>query len=477
METSPKPRPSLGDITSVRPAVTRPIAATKPSAEPTFTYNPRTRNRRRRSYKKRIGAAIAIIILVTIGYFAVKLAFATHKIITRNTTGSAPGLLGDLDVNQLKGEGEGRVNILLLGIGDVGHPGADLSDTMMVISIDPKTKDVAMLSVPRDLWVKIPGYGQAKINAADAYGDMYNYPGGGPALAKQVVSNVLGIPIHYFIRADFSGLKKAVDDLGGINVMVDQPLYDPYYPDDSCDGCRNIVFSLKAGLQHMSGLTALRYSRSRETTSDFDRAARQQKVLVAMREKALSTQTLTNPAKVNALIDDLGDHVKTDLQIWEINKVISLVKDVDKNKITNKVLDTTPAGLLVFGEVNGASVEFPAAGQFNYTAIQNLAHSIFADGYIKTEAAGIEVQNGTSRASLATTVGDLLKTYGYNVVDVADADKHTYSTTIIYDYSGGKKPYTLKYLENRFGVTATSATRPAGTTADIRVIIGSDYRG
>src|SRR5207244_10638311 len=124
------------------------------------------------------------------------------------STGGAPALAkAVLDPTQLKGEGNGRVNILLLGVGGAGHDGPNLSDTIMVVSIDPKTKDVAMLSIPRDLYVKIPGHGYGKINAANVYG--------GPTLAARTVANVIGVPIHYYAVIDFSGFKQAVDSVGG----------------------------------------------------------------------------------------------------------------------------------------------------------------------------------------------------------------------------------------------------------------------
>src|SRR5664279_3282734 len=150
------------------------------------------------------------------------------KHIIGKSSGGAPGLLGTVDLTKLKGEGDGRVNILVMGIGGAGHDGPNLSDTMMVMSLDPKTKDVAMLSIPRDLYVKIPGHGSGKINAANAYG--------GPALAEQVVENVIGVPIHYYAVMDFSGFKQAVDAVGGVDINVAAPLYDPEFPCDNDRG-------------------------------------------------------------------------------------------------------------------------------------------------------------------------------------------------------------------------------------------------
>lgn len=418
--------------------------------------------------------ALATVGLAGLGgiFLGSKVILATRKIITRNAGSSAPALAGNVDPTKLKGEGDGRINILLMGIGGPGHEGPNLSDTIMVVSIDPRTKDVAMLSLPRDMYVPIPGYGSTKINAAHAYGEAYKYPGGGPALAKVTVSKLLDLPIHYFARVDFSGFKKAVDTVGGVDVAVAKDLHDPLFPCDNEKGgyCR---FDVLAGLHHLDGTTALRYSRSRETTSDFDRAARQQQVMLALRQKALDLSTLSNPTKISGLIDVIGSHAKTDLQITEIRKLADIMKDIDPAKVISKVLDTAPDGLLVDANRGGAYVEVPKSG--NYDQIREFVHGIFSDSYIKDEAATIEVQNGTHREGLAGIVSTMLKGYNYKVSGTATAANQNYVATILYDYSGGKAPYTISYLENRFHVKAQPAA-PGPDDKQIKLILGADYR-
>lgn len=439
---------------------------------PIFEYKRPNAGRQHKVLRRVLLSLLGTVLLVGI-FFGVKVVLAGRKVITRNNSGGAPALAGTIDPTKLKGEGDGRVNILLLGIGGPGHEGPYLSDTMMLVSIDPQTKDVAMLSIPRDLWVPIPGYGYAKINAADSYGETEHYPGGGGALAKATVSKVFDIPVHYYIRVDFSAFKQAVDTVGGVDINVDKSIYDPYYP---CDrGADYCLFSLHAGPQHMTGTIALRYARSRETSSDFDRAARQQKVLVALREKALTLQTLSNPVKVSGLIDSVGNHVVTDLQPNELQRLAGMVKDIDTTKIIQKVLDTSPAGLLVDGNIGGGYVELPRAGAGNYEDLREFVHSIFVDHYITTENAAIQIQNGTTRSGLATAVAKMLKGYNYNITGAVSADNQNYPNTIIYDYTGGQKPYTIGYLENRFGVKAKRAT-PAAGDPEIRIILGSSYK-
>jgi LCP family protein required for cell wall assembly len=479
------------------PQTTPPAATPPPAPAPAAPPKPpesgptkaRVVRHRRPRYGRRIALGLAIFAVAVAAYFGGKVLLAANKIINRSN-GGAPALAGKVDPTRLRGEGDGRINILLLGIGGPGHDGPNLSDTMIVASIDPRTKDVAMLSIPRDLYVKIPDHGAAKINAANVYG--------GPQLAEQVVSKILDLNIHYYVVVDFSAFRQGVESVGGVDVTVPTAITDPEYP---CDNERGgyCPFKVAAGPQHMDGSVALRYARSRKTTTDFDRAARQQLILVALRQKALQASTLTSPAAISGLIDTVGNHVKTDMQLPEMQKLAEITKDVNTAKIVNKVLDTTPDGLLTQLANDprcGCYTEQPAAGPFVYTAIQELAHSIFADGYLKQENAAIEIQNGTLRSGLATSVAKMLKGYNYNVVNATTADNQHYPTTVIYDYSSGTRPYTLNYLERRFGVKATRATPPVASastppagqtttqgatttppvTPDIRVILGADYR-
>lgn len=376
------------------PPAPAPEPVAEPTPEPALASQPATSKqpKRRRFFKrfrmrkptlKQVGIAAGALVLATLLFFGIKLFLATTKIITRNSTGGAPALAGNVDPTKLKGEGDGRVNILLLGIGGPGHSGAYLSDTMMVVSIDPRTKDVAMISIPRDLYVPISGYGYGKINSANAYGEQTK-SGNGPVLAKQTVQKVLDIPIHYYAQIDFQGFKKAVDAVGGIDINVTQALSDPSYP---CDKNESLAcgFNLKAGQTHMDGTLALKYARCRKGNcgNDFGRAQRQQEVLVALRQKALSLGTLANPAKIASLIDIVGDSARTDLQLSEMKKLADIAKDIDTSKIVNKVIDEEQTGLLkgVSDPVAG-SILIPAAGSGNFGKIQEFVHSVFVDNYL-----------------------------------------------------------------------------------------------
>lgn len=461
-----------------------PAAPYSTGEAPVFIYQKPKVSRNNIMRLLRIVALLLVVLVVCFGgWFGFKALSAARSIIGRSN-GIAPALAGILDVTKLKGEGDGRVNILILGIGGQGHEAPNLSDTIMVMSIDPKTKDAAMLSIPRDLYVKIPSsdtsraqYG--KINAANAYG--------GPELAARTVSNVIGVPIHYYILLDFSGFRQAVDAVGGVDINVEKAIYDPDYP---CDNERGGYCPLRisAGMQHMNGTVALRYARSRKSTSDFDRAARQQKTIVALRLKALQLSTLTNPIKLTSLIDAIGNHIKTDIQPKEITKLAALAKDINPAKTPQKVLDTDSKDALLVGGtsiIDGAGyIEVPKLGNFNYSDIQDIVKNIFVDHYLVDENAQLEVQNGSGIPGLAGSTVKSLQAAHYNVGDPTNAADR-YTSTVLYDYTGGKKPYTINYLEQRFKVKAQKFTAPTPSpdangalipAPQIRIILGSDFK-
>lgn len=414
---------------------------------------------------------IGAVILVVVVWLGIGAYSAFSKIITKNVNRSAPFLsfLGDVDPDQLKGEGDGRINILLIGIGGKGHPGGQLADTIQIVSIDPQNKKLAALSLPRDLYIPVAGTKTySKINSIHADGEAKS-EGQGAVLLKETVSNILDLPIHYYIKLDFSGFKKLINEMGGIDIYVQEGISDPYYPAEDMIGYE--PFSIKSGKQHMSGDIALKYARSRETTSDFDRSRRQQEIMMAIKEKTLSAGVLANPAKVSAIMNVLGEHLRTDLQMKEIERLIQLFKEIDTSNIISKVLDNSADGPLV-SYSNGGYYLKPKTG--NFKEVARIAHEIFSDPYLVKENARLEVLNGSSTSGIGKEVSDTLKSYGYNVANLDKADK-TYTKTIIYDYSGGKNPYTIKFLQDRF--KAETKTQPTSSKSgiDITLIIGDDY--
>jgi len=417
-----------------------------------------------------LGVLIGLVIVFG-GILAYKTFIATGKIITENTSGTAPAFLDNVGPRELKGEGDGRINILLLGAGGEDHSGTYLTDTIMVVSIDPENKDVAMLSIPRDFYIYIPDSGYNRINAAYYIGERAK-KNGGLAFAKDLISDFLDINIHYGLLVDFEGFKDIVDALGGITVDVKKALNDSSYPTER-GGYQTVSF--KKGIQKMNGSDALKFARSRYSTSDFDRAERQQQIMVAIKEKVLRMDTLLNPAKTSSLIDALGNHLKTDIQLWEIQRMIDLSREIDSTKIINKVL-SPEEGLVKTTMIRGMSVVVPVAN--DYSEIRKFAHEIFVDNYLKKENAKIAILNSTSKAGNAQKMADYLKSYNYNIVKFDNFEDKTIKKTVIYDQSRGKKPYTLELLKKRLsklGIKVEVKTNQ-NYSEDFVIILGQDYR-
>lgn len=357
---------------------------------------------------------------------------------------------------EIKGESEDRINVLLLGIGGPGHQGAYLTDTIILASLNPATNQVAFLSIPRDLYVDIPGLGYRKINNANAFGRETNYPGGGEQLTADVVAEVLDLPIHYYARIDFQGFAQAIDAIGTIEVTVDRSFLDREYPTTNF-GYQTIAFS--AGTQRMNGDTALKFVRSRHGSngegSDFARSERQQKVLLAAREKLLSLGTLLNPKKVSDLLTTIGTHTRTNMQLQEMLRLGQLVEDLTPEEVVTEVLDTSPGGLLVSSSTpDGAYILLPKSG--TYEEIRARAKNIFFRGLLVKEGATIAVQNGTVQRGLAEDIARKLEGENYAVVAVGNADRSDYTQTVIYDLTGGQKPYTRDLLRQRFHARVVS---------------------
>jgi len=427
--------------------------------------------------KRALILAAAIFLSLVMGWFLVKAAMTARRIITENMSGSAPflsGIFGDVDWRQLKGEGDGRINILLLGLGGEGHTAPNLTDTIIVLSIDPQEKNAAMLSIPRDLQVYTGGnYGYGKINSVYAYGEQDNYPGGGGAFTKEKISEILDLPIHYYARLDFDGFKKMVNTVGGVTIDVEKDIYDYAYPDENMQGYD--PFFITKGVREMDGNVALKYARSRYTTSDFDRAKRQQQVLSALREKSLKINFISNPKKVADVLDILGDHLRTDIQLWEMQRMYEITKEINPETMVNKVLDNSADGFLMASQGNGgAYVLVPRAGDFS--EIQRFVHEIFVDSYIKQEKARLAVLNGTYKSGLANSVSEMLESYGYNVVKTKNAKNKNYTQCVLYDYTNNSKPYTLQYLASRFGARIESVPPKKGQTEEMILILGSNYQ-
>ncbi|MCA9931303.1 MAG: LCP family protein, partial [Anaerolineales bacterium] len=234
-------------------------------------------------------------------------------------------------------QGEERVNILLMGIDRrPGEAFISRTDTMMLVSIDPKGNSLSILSVPRDLYVLIPGYGRDRINTAFVYGSAGNNPVGGAALALQTVEYNLGVRINHYFMVDFSAVVKGVDTLGGVDVYVPADLSDPTYPDMNYG--YDPLF-IPAGMNHFDGQTALKYARTRHADNDFGRAQRQQQVILAARDKALGLGLTSLLSRAPVLYQQLEQGVRTDLSLDQLVRLAKTVGDIPSENIRNEVLN------------------------------------------------------------------------------------------------------------------------------------------
>lgn len=433
---------------------------------------------------KRGSLALAAVLVITGGYLVIK-GYLNARNIFKGGGDSALALQKDVDPTLLKGEGDGRVNILVLGKGGPGNTAPDLTDTIIVASINPIGHEAALLSIPRDLYVKIPGDGSNKINSAYAFAKNKVLAQSKPSSTtnklaedaglkaiEQVVEESMGIPIHYYVMIDFDGFTQAINTVGGIDINAPSAVYEQMLING-----KPYTLNVKPGVQHFDGTKAQAYARSRFTSArgDFDRSERQRLIMIALKDKILSLGTLANPVKINELISAFGSHIQSNLSTDEVMRVYTIGKEIPSSSISSIGLADPPNNYVKTANINGLSVVVPRLGTDNFSEIQGYVRNALKDGFLKQENASISVLNGTSTEGKATTKANELKSYGYNVVNIGDSPVKGNTKTIIVDRTGQKK-YTRRYLEQRFGVTATDKmpndTIPTNN-ADFVIILGS----
>lgn len=343
---------------------------------------------------------------------------------------------------------DGRINFLLTGIGGAEHDGALLTDTMMLLSIKPKTGEVAMISIPRDLVVPISGYGFRKINMVNAVAEA-NEKNSGGEYTRAFVEKLLAIRIPYYVRIDFDGFKKAVDRLGGITVMVDRSFQDEAYPTDNY---LTQTVSFEKGVEKMSGARALQYVRSRHGNngegSDFARSKRQQKVLSALKNQILNTNLLFDPKQIRDLYKILTNHIDTSLEIGQIINLAKTTQAVAWGEIYTYVLDDRPTGPLYASTETGSYLLLPKkedCSDLRFIA-KNLFNQDKLNNFFDTALAKLEIQNGTTIPNWATTKSSDLRIAGFEIIKISNAKTNDFNETFIYDLSTNKSE-ALKKLK------------------------------
>lgn len=459
-----------------------------------------SRRRRRRTIVVILALLLAMIVL------------ATGKLLSVGSSVLSPdrfilGQLTDLLFRRgaLQGEKDNRVNVLLVAIGGEGHRGENLADTIMLASFRPKENDVAILSIPRDLYVKLPDTDvTTRINAVHAYGEHQKRGQGLPLLRKKI-SEITGQPVHYVARVDFLAFKRIVDEIGGIEINVNEGFYDYWHR-----------INFPEGTEHMNGDRALAYVRARfiegSEGGDFKRQARIQQVLLAIRKKMLSAQTAFDLRALAGVLDALRDNVATNFTLAEVKRLIELTRSIPDGNIRSAVLTTGSEGLLAGTTeiLSGrpASVLRPRIGLEEYREIQAFAADIFAQAGAAPppEAAGtpnipespsptpsdqpssepqgvaqehptVELRNGTNVTGLAARVAKTLEQNDFTILAVSNAAIRNRSETIVADRTEGKKPNSLRAVLKALGITTAvkfPEAEKAPADANFVIFLGAD---
>lgn len=478
-----RPTPNIRPAPSLAPAL---ASASAPAASITapMPQVAKPRHRRKIVTKKRVALLILALLLSGGIWFGFKAISNLQKVFHGN-------LFSILTTTKLRGEDTGRVNILLAGnsADDPGHDGANLTDSIMLVSLDVKDNTAFMLSIPRDLWVDIPGYGHAKINEAYVDGENGNfsaagYPNGGMGLLEETVQQTFGIKPDYFALVNYDALKDSVNAVGGIDFTVNSSdprgLYDPSI-DWSTHGP---LVKLTNGVHHLDGEQALDLARARGDApgsygfprSDFDRTEHQREIMIDVKAKALSVGTLANPIILSNLFDTIGKNVQTDFTLGEVRRAADIIKGINSNSVQSVGLnDANGVNYLAsYTSPTGQSALIPAAGMDDFSKIQAYVARLTTSNPIVKEGATVVVLNGTDMAGLAGKAQATLTAKDINVTAIGDASAPLATTTII-NASDGQKPATLELLKQVYSTQVTGSNPYAGVyNADFIVVLGSD---
>jgi LCP family protein required for cell wall assembly len=406
-------------------------------------------------------------------------------------TGENPGIDLDVPLQAPDGppaqpwDGKSRVTMLVMGLDYRDWEAGDLprTDTMMLISMDPITKQASMMSIPRDMWVNIPGFEHNKINTAYYFGELYNLPGGGPGLAVETVEEFLGVPINYYAQIDFSAFVRFIDEIEGVTITPKEDITIVPIGDTQKQ-------HLEAGVTYtLPGDLALAYARARYTEGgDFDRAQRQQEVVLSVRDRILKFSMMpTLVAKAPILYKELASGVKTNLDLNKVVQLALFALDIKRENIHSYVIG---AEYVEFGKSpDGLDILQPIPDKIRLLRDQALtsggavgvaayAQELAADPYtlVKAENARISIQNGSWATGLAGKTANYLRVKQFNIVEETNGEAT--DVTTIYLYNG--KPYTVKAIYDLFAEAGLNEPRLYNRTdltgeLDITIVLGNDW--
>ncbi len=425
--------------------------------------------------------------LVTLGSVLIILflVFSIYKTIKSFNFNWALSLLSQ----DLPEDNFGHTNFLLLGTGGKDHDGPDLTDTMIVASISQETGSVTMLSIPRDLYAEDKRY-NSRVN--QVYSNLKSAgKSDDQALeeTKSLIEGIVGMPLHYYVKIDFQALVDTVDILGGVDVYLDTTINDPLYPKDGTLGYE--PFYLEAGQHHLDGATALKYARSRHDSSDFGRSQRQQRLIFAIKEKALSTGIIGSVSKINDLMETLANNIQTNITADEVLQLASMANQFTKDNFKTYLMHDDPSrcgGFLYTPEqalFGGAFVLLPAGGQKYLNSYTNL---MFEDPKVLNSPYSLQILNGTKQNYLSAITKVILNRYCFNVVRFGNAQSQKIETTTYFvktltpeTFKDSDMENYIKKLQNfipgtiSFSIPEKYLTETYISEADIILEIGADY--
>jgi polyisoprenyl-teichoic acid--peptidoglycan teichoic acid transferase len=404
---------------------------------------------------------------------------------------STPEFLASEDFQYPAWDSGSRINILFVGLRGGDPIKGDCpfcTDTLILLTVDPTTKTAGMLSIPRDMWVNIPGFGYSRINTAWTLGRGSKLPGGGPALTMKTVSHFIGVPVDYYVQVDFDTFVDIINLLGGVDVYNDETIvldlmaHGKDFPKVKITCC---------GMRHLDGRTALAYSRCRHIEQgcqdgDIGRARRQQKVIFGIRDKVLSPENFPKlMAQALRLYNIFSEGIHTNLSLQDAVKLAVLARDISTKNIRNAVIDNSMLAYdnVILGGQRASIMKplpdkirilrdevFTSSGPIGPMAQGDPASLMQADG------ARVRVLNGTSTDQLSTQTQSYLLRQGMRVTEIGKTKAATRTMIILYS----PKLYTLRFLVDIFGITNTAQIliRPDPTqTVDIEVRLGKDWVG
>jgi polyisoprenyl-teichoic acid--peptidoglycan teichoic acid transferase len=397
-------------------------------------------------------------------------------------TQALPTPVADVGVTAPEWNGSDRVTVLLMGLDYrdwLADEGAPRTDSMMLLTLDPVARTAGMLSIPRDLWVGIPGFEHNRINTAYSQGEGFNVPGGGPGLAMKTVENLLGVPVQYYAVIDFHTFERMVDEIGGIDILVTE--------DVKISPIGRQSRWLYAGhSRHLDGAETLAYARARKTGGgDFDRANRQQQVALALRDTILDLDMVpTLLTKAPTLYQELSEGIRTNLTLDQMISLGMMALQVPKANIQKGVI-SPPDHVTLEALPDGAQVLKPVPDR-----IRELRDQIFTNTSVvgpsvpegevgegaRIEAARISVLNGSGTEGLATQTAEYFKAQGLNVAEVGNADRLDYDKSLLM-VQNATYPYAVRFLASVLNLSQSQILYPTTSNAevDVIVILGYDW--